>query len=120
MSIQDIADKFKGFLADDSFFYGMLLVLLAVTSFGLGRQSVEYTESREQSAGIVLREASEISVNGGAETEPGLYVGSKNTDKYHHVTCPGAAKINEENKVWFVSAEAAEAAGYSKAGNCEV
>lgn len=38
--------------------------------------------------------------------------------KYHYTWCPGAKKINEANKVWFNSAQEAEVAGYTLAGNC--
>lgn len=40
------------------------------------------------------------------------FVGSKNSDKYHHPDCPSARQIKTENEVWFNSREHAEAAGY--------
>ena len=40
------------------------------------------------------------------------------TRKYHHVWCASASKIKEANKLWFNSAQEAEAAGYTLAGNC--
>lgn len=43
---------------------------------------------------------------------------SSSSKKYHHVWCAGAKQIKESNKVWFASAQAAQAAGYSLAGNC--
>lgn len=49
----------------------------------------------------------------------GSVVGSKNGSKYHLPRCPGAAAIKEENKVWFASESAAQAAGYTRAGNCK-
>ena len=45
-------------------------------------------------------------------------VASVNSDKYHYLSCPGAQQINEENKVFFNSATAAQAAGLTLAGNC--
>ena len=122
MSIQDITDKFKGLVADDTFFYGLLLILLAVTSFGLGRLSVLPGGPERQPASVVLSDTGSVPVSSGeyvdTKTAPEQYVGSRNSDKYHHVTCPGASRIKEENKVWFSSKEAAEAAGYSPAANC--
>lgn len=53
-----------------------------------------------------------------APTE-GAVVGSKNGSKYHHQWCSGVKSIKEENKVWFESVAAAEAAGYTQAGNCK-
>lgn len=50
---------------------------------------------------------------------PGSVVGSKNGSKYHLPRCSGANAIKEENKIWFASEAAAEAAGYTRAGNCK-
>ncbi|MEK7579067.1 MAG: hypothetical protein AAB460_00855 [Patescibacteria group bacterium] len=49
----------------------------------------------------------------------GGVVGSLHGTKWHYPWCPGAQTIKEENKVWFASEKEAEAAGYSKAGNCK-
>lgn len=46
------------------------------------------------------------------------YVGSKNSDVYHLPNCPGAKRINEENKRCFSSKKEAEKAGYRAAKNC--
>lgn len=43
---------------------------------------------------------------------------SSSSKKYHHAWCPGAKQIKESNRVWFPSAQAAQAAGYTLAGNC--
>ena len=43
---------------------------------------------------------------------------SSSSKKYHHSWCASGKKIKEENRVWFPSAEAAQAAGYTLAGNC--
>lgn len=47
------------------------------------------------------------------------YVASKTGTKYHLPWCSGAARIKEENKVWFTSKADAEAAGYEPALNCK-
>ena len=52
------------------------------------------------------------------ESNKGQYVGSKNSNKYHLPWCSGAARIKEENKVWFASKEEAVAKGYTPASNC--
>ncbi len=49
----------------------------------------------------------------------GSVVGSKNGSKYHLPRCPGAGAIKEENKIWFESESVAQAAGYTRAGNCK-
>lgn len=40
------------------------------------------------------------------------FVGSVNSNLYHHIDCPLGKRIKEENQVWFDSVEEAEAAGY--------
>ncbi|MEX0917572.1 MAG: hypothetical protein WDZ93_00260 [Candidatus Paceibacterota bacterium] len=124
MSIQDILRKFKRFCADDAFYYGTLMILMAVASFGLGRLSISQPAVGSQPASIVLSETAVERVdaeasNSGSVTDKGKYVGSVNSDKYHLPTCTGAGRIKEANQVWFESREAAEAAGYTPAGNCE-
>lgn len=47
----------------------------------------------------------------GAQTK--AFVGSKNSNLYHHPDCPTAKRIKAENQVWFGSREEATAAGYS-------
>ena len=43
---------------------------------------------------------------------------SSTSKKYHYTWCASAGKIKETNKLWFNSAEEAEKAGYTLAGNC--
>lgn len=126
-NIQDFGNKIKRLLDDDAIFHGLLVLLVGVTAFGLGRSSV-VPESMEQPASITLSQS--MTQQGGTTTPvsedmgdgtavEGAYVGSKNSDKYHLPWCSGAQRIKEENKVWFASIEAAEQAGYIPAGNCE-
>lgn len=119
-NIQDFWQKYKGILLDDGVFYGALILLVGATSFGLGRLSIAPMEGRGQQAAITIaaapEETGEMPVSAG---EQGMYVGSKSSDKYHLPWCSGAARIKEENKVWFVSKEEAAAMGYTPAGNCE-
>ena len=49
----------------------------------------------------------------------GTYVGSQNSDKYHHPDCRYAEAIADENRVWFDTAEEASAAGYQPCGVCK-
>jgi len=48
----------------------------------------------------------------------GTIVGNKNSQKYHRPDCPGYRDMAEKNRVFFNTVEAAEAAGYKRAGNC--
>lgn len=99
---------------------GVLLILVGVISFGLGRQSVVTTLVSQQSAGIVLTESefsNEVFPVVTTESSAKLVV-SRSGTKYHLLNCPGASQIKEENKVYFDSKEQAAAAGYSPAANC--
>ena len=49
----------------------------------------------------------------------GQVVASKNGTKYYAPWCSGAARISSANKVYFASASAAQAAGYTPAVSCK-
>lgn len=136
-SIQEISHKFKSLLGSDSLFVSLLILLVAVASFGLGRASLGLERVDSGPAAITLTQvtaeqptlapeaATEVAASGitsatstAAETKPVL-VGSKNGTKYHYLWCPGASQMKEENKVYFKSREEAEKAGYTPAANCK-
>lgn len=48
----------------------------------------------------------------------GKYLASKNGSRYYLPSCSGAKRIKEENRVWFSSAEDAQATGRTPASNC--
>ena len=50
------------------------------------------------------------------EHEDAAYIGNANSKKYHSPDCGGLPK--EENRVYFMSVEAAEEVGYEPCGNC--
>ena len=53
-------------------------------------------------------------------TDPRVVVSKSSTSKkYHYTWCASGQKIKEENKLWFASAQEAQAAGYTLAGNCQ-
>ena len=99
-----------------------VLVLASSASFGLG-----VLTGREASASpIECSLGTPVSTTGEASPpspkasagEAGKYVASKNGTKYYLPSCSGASRISEANKVWFASAQAAQAAGYAPAANC--
>lgn len=111
-SINSRGEKIKSWLGPVNFF------LLALLSFGLGRltkideaREPIRIESTDLTAQVAKSELPEIKTSG-------QLVGSKNGDKYHYPWCAGAARIKEENKIWFASAALAERAGYTPAANC--
>jgi len=98
------------------------IVLLGIAAFFLGRLSAQET----QAAPSVTICTPSAPVESQGQMQPlveqgvtgGKYVASKNGSAYHLPWCSGAQRIKESNKVWFDTTEAAEAAGYRAASNC--
>jgi len=119
-------DNIKRYVADDSVFYGLLILFIGITSFGLGRWSVDDSVAANQPASIVFSDTSNFTIIDDSKNKPkpkqtadtGQFVGSVNSDKYHLPYCSGAKRIKESNRVWFASKADAAAAGYTPAGNC--
>lgn len=109
----------------------LLIVLVGLSSFGLGRLSVEHVSKEpirvdffDQATGKEpipgsLTTAAAAAAAKAASTNPDAVVASKNGTKYHYLWCPGAKQISEANKITFNSAEEARAAGYEPAANCK-
>lgn len=124
--IESIKKTIRLWLVDDARFTFMLLLLVAVASFGLGRYSVlaEDTGPAErpvlvptpvaQPASVVVTEETAIA----ATARTGQLVASVNGTKFHALNCPGAKQISEQNKIYFQTEDEAQAAGYSRAQNC--
>ena len=127
--------KLKSFLANDLIFYSVLLILVAVASFGLGRLSITAGKQPEKplfSKEIVTPAAAVEAVSpatttkatpdaSSPATKPNqsvAVVGSKSGTKYHLKDCPGAKRIKPANLITFESIQAAKAAGYTPASNC--
>ena len=74
-------------------------------------------ELREAGQAIITPEQLEPSAAAAQTSAPAVtsktFVASKNSNLYHHVSCPSANRIKEENKLWFSTHEEAEKAGYS-------
>lgn len=87
-----------------------ILVLASLLSFGLGfLAGLEAGQGSSVSLGVLTPLATSTA---------GSVVASKNGTKYYLPQCAGAERISEANKVWFVSAAQALAAGYTPAANC--
>lgn len=91
------------------------VTLVTFLSFGLGRLALPQEKPLpiqiESLPAAVTGSTPENAVNKN-------YVASKNGTKYYLPTCSGASRIKEENRVWFVSQDEAEEAGYEPAANC--
>lgn len=122
-------EKLKSLLMDDHIFFGLILVIVAIASFGLGRISVN--DDGKVGSGVKLVNSSAVILSPNTlpltstsspavtniVTENSL-VASKSGTKYHLITCPGAKQIKESNKIYFSSKQEAMAAGYKPAVNC--
>lgn len=132
MSIQEIYEDFKHSVVREAVIVPLIILVVAVASFALGRmsamESVAHYQPIQAGTAVESTVAREMRVEGvpttsvqgvGTEPVPGGYVASKNGTKYHLPWCSGAKRIKEENKIWFSTKEEAEKAGYEPAGNCK-
>ena len=111
-------------------FLGICITLIAFVSFNLGKISSHETGSIKITEGANIYKATGIKNSSDINTEitPKAtpkpldlrVVVSKASDskKYHHTWCNSWKRIKVENQIWFNSAEEAERAGYTLAGNC--
>ena len=129
MSIRDYTKKIKGNMEDSkmgqSIAFSVILVLTCLTSFGLGRLSVQ--KPLQNDTVSIIGEVSTYgdsapSKQGGgyqeSESSYGVYVASRSGTKYYLPSCSGASRIKEENKIWFNSTSEAESAGFTKSSTC--
>lgn len=116
--------KLKSLIQNDQFFFSLLIFIVGVISFVLGYLSnsePDYKKLNTDLIGsVIVHEEKDTSTeqNDSNKSNESLYVGSKSGDKYHLVSCPGAKKIKEANKVFFKTVSEAESAGYKPAANC--
>ncbi len=122
-------EKIKPYKND--IFIVLVIILVALISFGLGRLS----KIRENKMPVTIENLSANMINSQENipqdnqniknnqvqinSSQGMLIGSKNGTKYHFPWCSGAQRIKEENKIWFSNKEEAEKAGYTQAANCK-
>lgn len=103
----------------ERWFIPLSITLLALMSFGLGRISANTRpEPVTIQEALEKPELSQKSVGNSQAALLGNFVASKNGKKYYPLSCGGANRIKEENKIYFATIEEAERAGYGKALNC--
>ena len=132
--IPEISQAFKGQLQTigrSELYLGMLLVAVGLFSFALGRLSTlearagevricltsESALAGQASVGLGLEKVGKVSADSHEGT--GTFMASKSGTKYYPKGCRAGDRIKEENRIWFESREAAEAAGYAPALNCK-
>lgn len=92
----------------------LIVILVALSSFGLGRLSASEASKPAVSVSQAPFEAEPRGMAIG-----GLVVASRNGKVYHFPWCGGADQISAANKVWFSSEEAAQKAGYTPSKSCK-
>ncbi|MCK9344808.1 MAG: hypothetical protein M0P64_01625 [Candidatus Pacebacteria bacterium] len=139
-SIQRLAEKIKGFkhfeaqnlkIIPDDLFLGLIIVLVAFGSFGLGRLSKiegsrapvrfenvpEITaETFPQAKGSAAQNQASVI---GATADKEDLVASKNGTKYYYPWCSGVKNISPANLTHFASKSEAEARGYTASATCK-
>ena len=91
----------------------ILIILVGLASFGLGRLSA-LVEAKPLISVSEAASAGVLALSGG-----GYYVASKSGSTYYFPWCTGAQKIAAQNQRWFQSEADAKAAGYKPAKNCK-
>lgn len=143
MSIKDLPQKIKGWVSrktlnlpglSDDIFLGIIIILVAFGSFGLGRLSkiegsktpirienaAEFPQddaSTETTKSVSGQSASIISSL--PDQGSGQFVGSKSGTKYYLPWCSGVKRITDANKIYFASKSDAEARGYTPSSTCK-
>lgn len=112
--------KIKYWLADDRIFYSILLLVVALTAFGLGRASVSYAPTPPTANGVrMLQQAAPLpAVTSESTAFTERLVASSGGTRYYYMHCSGTERIKDENKIYFDTVKAAEAAGYTLALRC--
>ena len=146
LNVKNFIEKIKPH--QDSIFLVVVIVMVGLVGFGLGRLSAKYqtTELNIQSTlvntadlskivttspskNISVKKPSTVSINpqqapsgevvaSNAISTDKKIVGNKQSKIYHFENCAGALKMKEENKIFFASMLEAKNAGYKPAGNC--
>lgn len=140
-TIQDLVEKIKGIARRFQFrhcalpvlpnevFLGLIIILVAFGSFGLGRLSriegartpIRIENAPKITSGTVDQKATVGGAGSSvfiAEGNSSQLVGSKNGKKYYYVWCSGVSRIAEGNRIYFASKEEAEARGYTPSSTC--
>jgi hypothetical protein len=128
-------EKLKGELITDRSYYAVLIVLVGLSAFALGRYAVVTPScmlSRDggeaAAAAVSLTYTSGEAATATRSMTPerafegdvvsGAFVASRSGTKYHDVRCASARRIAEANRVYFPTEAAARAAGYTPASTC--
>ncbi|MBI4088771.1 hypothetical protein HY415_01615 [Candidatus Kaiserbacteria bacterium] len=113
MTIAEAREKCKNLVARVPRDMLIIAILVLASSFSFGLGFLAGLDAKRENS-------TPLEPSPSAETIPiKRVIASKNGTKYYLPECAGAERITDENKVWFASASAAQAAGYAPAANCK-
>lgn len=123
--ITQTKDKIKEFLQlyYEEIGVSLIIVLVALSSYYLGRISVSFESEHPQ---ITIEEVSKVETSSdqarlappAGEADSAQVVATKNGKRYYYPWCPTVAKLSDSAKRHFASAAEAMAAGLTPAKNC--
>lgn len=92
----------------------IILILVSLASFGMGRMSVLDKINREEEVEFIIPELSSI-----IDDFSGFsYLASVNGTKYYKRGCRSANRIKEENRIYFKTSTDAIKSGYGASSTC--
>lgn len=107
-------------LSRDRVFFGILTILLVITTFFLGRMSKIFDERPVFSLEEIAQQKSDLtSLKQFQNTSTSTIVASKKGKKYYFVWCKYADTIKESNKIYFKDEATAQASGRTLANGCQ-
>jgi len=113
MTIAEAREKCKNLIARVPRDVLVIVILVLASSFSFGLGFLAGLDAKQENSTL-------LELSPSTEVVPiERVVASKNGTKYYLPECTGADRITNENKVWFISASAAQAAGYAPAANCK-
>jgi len=139
-SIKDFVEKIKGFrpfqahhlrTLPDDLFLGLIIVLVALGSFGLGRLSkiegsktpIQFENLPENSTKAFenkdIPATREVLPTNTLNATNSQIVGSKTGKKYYYPWCTGVQKISPSSLIHFSSKSEAESRGYTPSATCK-
>lgn len=119
-------EKIKGYrtptlrVIPDDLFLGLIIILVAFGSFGLGRLSkIEGSKKSVQLENVPELTQAEKQAASVINTNGAQLVGSKNGTKYYYSWCTGVSKISSSNLIQFTDKTEAESRGYTPSATCK-
>lgn len=122
MIITDYFHKIKSRFDIDRlvFVYSFVIILVGVSSFGLGYLYKSVSAENEPSKNITIEDKDISSINSNIGVIVGKnYVASKNGKMFYPSGCSSASRIKEENQIWFSTREEAISSGYELSSTCK-